>query len=238
MPLDAKFIQPGSLLANGYSHYLGVMDVAEIEQLICAINKCSGKRAARRGSDYAARNLLSDVPAVSNLANSDELMDIARGVLGEKAFPVRGILFDKVFEANWHVGWHQDTMIPVAERKDVEGFGPWSLKAGVAHVKPPADVLANMIALRVHLDDCGPDNGPLRVLPGSHLHGFLSSEQVKEWIATRHAVTCTARRGDVLAMRPLVLHASSRAASPGHRRVIHIEYAAADLPGGLRWGIA
>lgn len=36
-------------------------------------------------------------------------------------------------------------------------------------------------------------------------------------------------------MRPLLLHASSPAASPGHRRVLHVESAAAGLPGGLQW---
>jgi hypothetical protein len=228
----------GELVASGCALFPGVLAPTHVNGLIHALDDHAGQRFSRRGSDYAARNLLCGVPAISNLANSDPLMAIVRSAEGEKAFPVRGLLFDKVDGANWHVGWHQDVMIPVAERKEVEGFGSWSVKAGVMHVKPPEDVLANMIALRVHLDDCGPENGPLRVLPGSHRHGILSSEQVNEWIATRQAVTCTARRGDVLAMRLLLLHASSRAASCGHRRVIHIEYAAADLPGGLQWGVA
>jgi len=36
-------------------------------------------------------------------------------------------------------------------------------------------------------------------------------------------------------MCPLTLHASGPSASANHRRVIHIEYAAADLPVGLEW---
>jgi hypothetical protein len=36
-------------------------------------------------------------------------------------------------------------------------------------------------------------------------------------------------------MKPLILHASSAVRTAGHRRVIHIEYAAADLPFGLEW---
>jgi hypothetical protein len=36
-------------------------------------------------------------------------------------------------------------------------------------------------------------------------------------------------------MRPLLLHASSPAADPRHRRVIHLEFAAEPLPGGLEW---
>jgi ectoine hydroxylase-related dioxygenase (phytanoyl-CoA dioxygenase family) len=238
MARDPQIRNSRRLLEDGFALFSAVVYSAQVKRLIEAIAERAGKRVARRGSDYAARNLLRDVPVVASVAKSDAMMSIARSAVAENAFPVRGILFDKVCEANWHVGWHQDTMIPVAEREDVKGFGPWSLKAGIVHVKPPADVLGRMIALRVHLDDCGPDNGPLRVLPGSHRHGILSSEQVKEWIEMHNPVTCTACRGDVLAMRPLLLHASSRAASPRHRRVIHIEYAAADLPGGLRWGVA
>jgi hypothetical protein len=36
-------------------------------------------------------------------------------------------------------------------------------------------------------------------------------------------------------MRPLLLHASARSTSPRPRRVVHIEYAARDLPQGLEW---
>ncbi len=41
--------------------------------------------------------------------------------------------------------------------------------------------------------------------------------------------------GGLVVMRPLLLHASSPAKSPAHRRVIHVEYAATDLSGGLEW---
>jgi hypothetical protein len=36
-------------------------------------------------------------------------------------------------------------------------------------------------------------------------------------------------------MRPLLLHASTVANSPRHRRVIHLEFAADELPDGLAW---
>ena len=36
-------------------------------------------------------------------------------------------------------------------------------------------------------------------------------------------------------MRPLLLHASASGTAPGHRRVVHLEYAAEPLPGGLEW---
>jgi ectoine hydroxylase-related dioxygenase (phytanoyl-CoA dioxygenase family) len=41
--------------------------------------------------------------------------------------------------------------------------------------------------------------------------------------------------GDVLLMRPLVIHASSAAETPQHRRVIHFDYANVGLAEGLEW---
>jgi hypothetical protein len=73
--------------------------------------------------------------------------------------------------------WHQDRAIAVRDRVDVPGFGPWSVKAGLVHVEPPVDILERMLAVRLHLDDCGEDNGPLRVLPGSHAWAGLDASR-------------------------------------------------------------
>lgn len=108
------------------------------------------------------------------------------------------------------------------------------MKDGVLHVRPPAVVLARMLAVRIHLDDCGKQDGSLRVLPGSHRHGFLKDAEILGW-PKEAAVTCAIRRGDAILMRPLLLHASSTAEQPASRRVIHIEFAEDDLPHGMRW---
>jgi ectoine hydroxylase-related dioxygenase (phytanoyl-CoA dioxygenase family) len=189
----------------------------------------------KAGRVYAVRNLMAAVPAVAELATSPALRALVEPVLGGRAFPVRALLFDKTPGANWKVAWHQDLSIAVRTRIDVPGFGPWSVKAGVHHVQPPASVLERMLTVRLHLDDCGPDNGPLLVLPGSHVAGALSPAGVREWRARVAPVACHAPAGGAVLMRPLLLHASSAASAPGHRRVIHVEYANADLPGGLEW---
>ena len=103
------------------------------------------------------------------------------------------------------------------------------MKGGVPHVRPPAEVLARMLAVRVHLDDCGGQDGRLRVLPGSHRHGLLKDAGILGW-PKEAAFTCAVRRGDAILMRPLLLHASSAAAEPAGRRVIHIEFAADERP--------
>ena len=82
---------------------------------------------------------------------------------------------------------------------------------------------------------CDEDNGPLRVIPESHLGGKMSSEMIQHWKQKETAVTCGVERGGVLVMRPLLLHASSPVARPRRRRVLHIDYAFESLPADLVW---
>jgi hypothetical protein len=51
-------------------------------------------------------------------------MGIARETLGKEAFPFRATLFDKSPTANWLVVWHQDTALPLQERRDAPLWGP------------------------------------------------------------------------------------------------------------------
>jgi ectoine hydroxylase-related dioxygenase (phytanoyl-CoA dioxygenase family) len=182
---------------------------------------------------HPERNLLS-IPSIQALARSGRVREIMETLLGPECFAVRGIFFNKTRTSNWKVVWHQDLTIAVRERKDVDGFGPWTMKAGVLHVQPPSEVMSGMLAIRLHLDESGPDNGPLRVIPGSHGVGRLSAERISTW-NKEESVTCTVLRGGALVMRPLLLHASSACAIPKSRRVIHLEFSATELPQGLNW---
>ena len=173
---------------------------------------------------------------MKQLAESAPLIDLAQSLLGPNARPVKGILFDKTSAANWKVPWHQDLTIAVTERREVDGFGPWTEKAGLPHVQPSLAVLKELLAFRIHLDDCGEDNGALKVLPRTHCFGRLSSnKQISDLRREIQEVTCSAKAGDVLLMRPLLLHSSAPATQPSRRRVIHLEYSADDLPGSLEW---
>jgi ectoine hydroxylase-related dioxygenase (phytanoyl-CoA dioxygenase family) len=186
-----------------------------------------------RDADYAQRNLLS-LPAIRELAASSPVRQLVADVLGRRCFATRGILFNKTEQSNWKVVWHQDLTIAVRERRETDGFGPWSVKASVVHVQPPPDIMGRILAIRLHLDESGPDNGPLRVLPASHSRGRLSTSEIANYPKT-DAVTCTVPCGGALLMRPLLLHASSACAVPKPRRVIHLEFAAEELPNGLEW---
>ena len=153
----------------------------------------------------------------------------------EGAVCVRGILFDKLPGANWLVAWHQDLTICVKREIDTPGYGPWSVKHGVPHVQPPVSLLNQMTTIRLHLDPTDASNGALKVLAGSHLHGRLDADAIAGWRERTAEVTCEAEPGDALLMKPLLLHASSKAESPSHRRVIHLEFAP---PGALAEGLS
>ncbi len=191
-------------------------------------------RRERNGVTFGVRNLLS-IKEVASFAASVSVRRLIEPVLGPDAIPVRGIFFDKTADANWKVPWHQDLSITVREKREAPGFGPWSVKAGVIHVQPPLSILQSMLTIRLHLDDCGADNGPLLTLPGSHAAGVLDLDSIRAWRESKHAVTCTTAAGGAVLMRPLLLHASSVAAAPRRRRVVHIEFASEPLPNGLRW---
>jgi ectoine hydroxylase-related dioxygenase (phytanoyl-CoA dioxygenase family) len=165
---------------------------------------------------------------ITKIASCPQLMALACGMLGPQAFPFRATIFDKSPDANWLVVWHQDTVLPLRRRMDLPGWGPWSIKQGIPYAHAPAEVSSQVLALRVHLDDSTADNGPLRVLPGTHTSGVLSDDRIHELAEHVTAVECIAPKGGVVAMRPLLIHASSKSHTEAPRRVLHIEYAASD----------
>ena len=222
---------------DGFAVVEGVVDAGTVDGLVRAIERAGPLDAVlrREGDVYGMRDLLRAIPEVRRLAGSPSLLDLVEPILGPDAFAVRGLLFDKTTGANWSVPWHQDLTIVVRTRVDAPGFGPWNVKGGIPHVRPPVGVLEGMLTLRIHLDDCDLGQGPLRVLPGSHLGGKLGPLATRGWLDREPAVPCLVPRGGVVMMRPLLLHASSAATEPRRRRVIHLEYAGSRLPDGVDW---
>jgi hypothetical protein len=219
------------LARDGYAVIERLLDAAELDEL-CRAAAALGPLPRSRGG---IRGVMQRSATLRDFAHDGRPAEVARSVLGPAARPVKATLFDKTPSANWKVPWHQDLTIAVRERREVPGFGPWTLKDGVPHVQPPADVLQNLLAIRVHLDAADPDNGALRVVPGSHGRGRLDEAAIPKLRAERGEVLCPVPAGGAMLMRPLLLHASSASFRPGHRRVLHVEYSARDLPGGLEW---
>lgn len=205
-------------LAEGFSIHPSVFTGSRMTEVVDDLGQ-----AAIRRTKAGARHVLA-VPDVRSMADDDLLLSIARTYIGARAFPFRATLFDKSLSANWLVAWHQDTALPIREWRDVAGWGPWTEKGGVLHAIAPASALECVIALRVHIDDSTVENGPLRVLPGTHADGVLSASEIDKRVSETVAVDCVVDAGGVIAMRPLILHASSKARCEQPRRVIHIEF--------------
>jgi ectoine hydroxylase-related dioxygenase (phytanoyl-CoA dioxygenase family) len=182
---------------------------------------------------------LMKYPVVASLASDDRLLNIARSVLRRNAVPYRATLFEKSINAKWLVVWHQDRALPLETVFDSPDWGPWSQKAGINYAHAPEWALSRVLALRIHLDASKNDNGPLRIIPKSHQAGVMSEAEVLAYARHREPYECLVDRGGVLAMRPLLIHASAKAQSTEPRRVLHIEYAdSLELALGIRLSIA
>ena len=205
---------------DGFAILPKVISERETSDLIVSLQRGELPRS-RAGMRHAMRNA-----AVAALTRDIRMLELAREVLGAAAVPFRATLFDKSPVSNWLVVWHQDTALPLRERREVHGWGPWSVKEGVNYAHAPASALEQVLALRLHLDDTVAENGPLRVLPGTHTLGVLSDESLHDLSTKIPAVDCLVPRGGILSMRPLIVHASSKSQSSAPRRVLHIEYAA------------
>jgi ectoine hydroxylase-related dioxygenase (phytanoyl-CoA dioxygenase family) len=212
---------------DGAQRFRSVMTAATLQALAGAIADVPQHQAGVRLFGRAGLRPL--------LAASGPIGMVAASVLGRACRPVRAILFDKTPDTNWSLAWHQDRTIAVAERIEVGGFGPWTLKNGLLHVAPPFELLAEMATLRVHLDPVPATNAPLMIAPGSHRLGRIPETEVPDVVRRCGAVACLAEAGDIWLYATPILHASEAAFEPAHRRVLQVDFATGDLPGGLKW---
>ena len=160
------------ILDQGFAIIPQALGQKEVDGVIQELSKADLPRS-RAGVRHAMK-----LPAVTAVARDSRLLGIAQEILGKEAFPFRATLFDKSPTANWLVVWHQDTALPLRERRETPGWGPWSVKDGVNYAHAPASALEQVLALRVHLDDSTSENGPLRVLPGTQTRGVLTDEEI------------------------------------------------------------
>jgi ectoine hydroxylase-related dioxygenase (phytanoyl-CoA dioxygenase family) len=206
-------------MERGFEIYSDVVSQAECGDLIEAL---CGRPSDR---NRAGRRHLMNEPMVHAIAHDDRLVSIARLWVGGDSIPFRATLFEKSGIANWLVMWHQDTALPLSRRFDSADWGPWSIKEGIHYAHAPSWALERTVALRIHLDQSNEFNGSLRVIPKSHSSGVLDDGAVFEKAHRTEFTECHVGRGGVLAMRPLLIHASSKAKRSIPRRVLHIEYA-------------
>lgn len=227
--MDEAFQQTGfERLANTIS----ASDMAALQTVLDAAPE-ETFRQRKNGSRYAIRNVHLQLPDLQPLLEKGCLFALASDVLGGTAELVSATLFDKLPGANWFVPPHQDLFVPISGSTDDSRWTNWSTKGGVKYVEPPVEVQRKMLAVRVHLDECPERNGALEVVPGSHQDRL--SEAAVALIEEDAFQLCPAGPGDVLLMRPLLVHRSRAAELPQRRRVLHVVYSAATLPEGLSW---
>ncbi len=222
------------LTADGVALVKAAIGDIEIERLSSLIEAAADVVRRRSGSAYAARNLFRDVPELREVLAKCGVDRLASEALGQAAFTVDAIYFDKHAEANWGVPGHQDVLMPIVSIGEPGARRRGRVRDGVTYLEASDETLASLVALRLHLDDCDPANGALCVVPGSHRSGRLREAEIAA-IPLEQYVACPASRGDVLLMKPLIVHRSAPAQRPARRRVLHVVYATEQPGEGLRW---
>lgn len=207
----------------------------EVETLLETISDADASNATFRtnGDLFAIRQVVKEIPEIRFQILNQLVGNLINGMFGTDYFIIKSIYFDKPAKSNWFVPYHQDLTISVDKKGDYPGFGPWTVKQGQFAVQPPLEILKDNFTIRIHLDDTDETNGALRVVPGSHTKGICRSEDI-DW-SNESETVCHVRRGGVMLMKPLLLHASSRTTSSRRRRVLHIEFGRKPLPEGLCW---
>lgn len=224
-----------SLTKQGYAMLPGVFSLEEMQtlgtRLIAALEAHPGPAVLKsRGRIYGSRNLLAAASWLIDLPRVPTLANVLRETLGPSVGLVRGLFFDKPPDRSWSLPWHRDRTIAVKNNTlPSQHFHNPTHKAGIAHLEASDELLACMLTFRIHLDAMTAENGPLSVIPGSHL-----LDPTKE----QSPLVLSAQAGDVLAMRPLISHASSMSqeGTTAHRRIVHLEFAPSPmLPDGVQW---
>lgn len=215
---------------DGFGFVLADVQLSEDQRNYIATSLPSN--ADQRGG---SRSLLSH-PTVLRLIQHRQVAQLLRSLTGRDLVAVAACLLDSTRTPEISAQWHQDRLVAVRERLDVEGYGPWTTRVGISHVEPPASVLDQMVLVQVHLDDVAADNHALRILPGTHRAGKLTIESVQHFLETQTPVAPLIPRGALVVMRPLLLHATSAwSTTSQHYRVLELTFAPSEAITPLQW---
>lgn len=182
---------------------------------------------------FAIRQFLKKAPELKQLLFNEKLEKLIGIISDDPCFLSKSIYFDKPKGSNWFVGYHQDISISVREKTMVEGYTHWTFKKGQYGVQPPLEVLNDTFTLRIHLDDTNADNGALKVIPRSHKKGIYRADTIH--LKEENEQICSIKRGGVMLMKPLTMHASGKTTNGQRRRVVHLEFCKQSLAPPLEW---
>jgi ectoine hydroxylase-related dioxygenase (phytanoyl-CoA dioxygenase family) len=233
--MDSCFVIKEKIADKGFAVMDDVFTEIEIDRLVQVISQADISKSTFRKNThlFAIRQFFKEIPATVSLIFTDRFINFIRKITGEEYFVVKSVYFDKPPTSNWFVAWHQDLTISVDAKKDIVGFGPWTSKHNQYAVQPYLQILEDNFTIRIHLDDANEENGALKIIPGSHVKGICRPETID--LDRQIICPCPVKKGGIMFMKPLLLHASGRSINNLSRRVIHIEFSRAKLPGGLQW---
>jgi len=223
------------MLDEGFVIIEDVFTDQEIEKLLLLISQANNSNPNfRKTKDlFAIRQFFREFPDTVDIVFNDRLRSIISAYFGNDYFVVKSIYFDKPKASNWFVAYHQDLMISVDKKMDIDGYGPWTAKQNQFSVQPPLPILEDNFTIRIHLDDTTGENGALKIIPGSHLKGIYRPETIN-WERETENI-CKIKKGGIMLMKPLLLHSSGRTSNNNKRRVIHIEFSRNQLADNLQW---
>ncbi|MCH2194488.1 MAG: phytanoyl-CoA dioxygenase family protein [Kordia sp.] len=207
----------------------------EIAQIIACIEDASNEHELAESSKhlFAIRQVIHKIPTLKSLVFTENLQTLLASLFNESCFLTKAIYFDKPSESNWFVAYHQDLSISVDRKEEVSDYQNWTFKKGQYGVQPPLDILEDIVTIRIHLDTTERENGALKVIPKSHSKGIYRPETIDWTIETEHIYEV--KKGGIMLMKPLTLHASNRTTNGKQRRVLHLEFSSKQLAESLQW---
>jgi len=224
-----------NIAVDGFSIIPQLYTDTEIESIKAVVEKTDRSSSGFQKSNdlFAIRRFLKEVPEAVALIFKDKLLKQVSEIFGDDYKVVKSIYFDKPEQSNWFVAYHQDLTIAVDKKAEQRDYINWTVKQDQFSVQPPLSILQHNFTIRIHLDDTNENNGALKVIPGSHSKGVYRTKTI-DW-SSETEVFCKVRKGGVMIMRPLLMHASNKSTNHTQRRVIHIEFSNAILPEGMDW---
>lgn len=217
-----------NLETQGFDIIEGVYSEQELEEILALVKE------KELECQFGLRAFLVEHPDIAEKVLNENLIKLVKTIAPNCKQLIKSIYFDKPPTANWIVNWHQDLTLNLRNKKEVEGFKNWRVKGGRTVVQASLAILERIFTIRIHLDDCTKENGALRVIEQSHKKGIIDIQQWARDKKGKESI-CEVKKGGVVLMKPLTLHASRRTENKAHRRVIHLEFIDRALPNGLQW---
>jgi len=195
---------------DGYAIFPEVLDAELIQEASDHVDWLLAKHPDLR-PEQLHHNLVSDDPFWIRLVSDDRLLDIAEQFIGPNIALFASHYICKMPFSGQPVLWHQDGSY-------------WPLD--------PMEVVTLWLAV----DDSVPENGCMRVIPGTHhnalvehvsrtdVENVLSSEIPAENVDESKAVDLVLKRGGVSVHNPQIIHGSLANTSPMRRCGLTIRY--------------